>query len=55
MDISNKQKVVDLIANAKRELQPLGKKAEKLQKLSDFLLDRMPKEGDPCASMDSQH
>lgn len=39
-----RQKVRDLIANAKREIKPLGKKAEKLQALADYLLRRMPRE-----------
>ncbi len=38
-----RQKVRDLIARAKREIRPLGKKAERLQYLADFLLQRMPK------------
>jgi geranylgeranyl diphosphate synthase type II len=37
-----RSKVRDLIAHAKREIKPLGKKAEKLQALADFLLERMP-------------
>jgi len=39
-----RQKVRDLIAQAKRQIRPLGKKAEKLQALADFLLKRIPKE-----------
>lgn len=38
-----RQKVRDLLARAKREIRPLGRKAEKLQQLADFLLQRMPK------------
>jgi geranylgeranyl diphosphate synthase type II len=38
-----RQKIRDLIASAKREIHPLGKKAEKLQFLADFLLSRMPR------------
>ena len=39
-----RQKVRDLIAKAKKEIRPLGKKAGKLQILADFLLKRMPKQ-----------
>ena len=38
-----RQKVRDLIAQAKREIRPLGKRADKLQHLADFLLLRMPR------------
>jgi len=38
-----RSQVRDLIAKAKREIHPLGKKAEKLQALADFILERMPK------------
>ncbi|HXV28112.1 MAG TPA: polyprenyl synthetase family protein [bacterium] len=38
-----RQKIRDLVAKAKREIRPLGKKAEKLQALADFLLERMPR------------
>ena len=38
-----KQRVRDLIAITKKEIKPFGKKAEKLQVLSDFLLKRIPK------------
>ncbi|MBI3313525.1 MAG: polyprenyl synthetase family protein [Candidatus Omnitrophica bacterium] len=38
-----KQKIRDLIAKAKREVRPLGRKAEKLQALADILLRRVPK------------
>ena len=44
-------KVRDLIAVAKREIHPLGRKAEKLQMLADFLLERMPQNSH--AKMDS--
>lgn len=39
-----RQKVRDLIAGAKREIRPFGRKADKLLALADFLLRRMPKE-----------
>ena len=39
-----RQKVRDLIAKAKKEIRPLGRRAEKLVTLSDFLLKRIPKE-----------
>ncbi len=38
-----RDKVRDLIASAKRETRPLGKKAEKLQTIADFLLQRLPR------------
>jgi geranylgeranyl diphosphate synthase type II len=38
-----RQKIRDLVAKAKREIRPFGKKAEKLQVLADFLLQRMPR------------
>ncbi len=38
-----RQKIRDLVAKAKREIRPLGKKADKLQALADFLLERMPR------------
>ena len=38
-----RQKVRDLIAKAKREIRPCGKKAVKLQFLADFLLNRVPR------------
>lgn len=38
-----RSKVRDLIAHAKREIKFFGKKAEKLQMLADYLLDRMPR------------
>ena len=38
-----RQKVRDLIARAKKAIHPLGKKAEKLNTLADFLLTRLPK------------
>ncbi|MBI3306307.1 MAG: polyprenyl synthetase family protein [Candidatus Omnitrophica bacterium] len=38
-----KQKIRDLIAKAKKEVRPLGRKAEKMQALADMLLRRMPK------------
>jgi geranylgeranyl pyrophosphate synthase len=38
-----RQKVRDLLAHAKREIRPLGKRGEKLQKLADFLLSRLPR------------
>ncbi len=38
-----RQKIRDLIAKAKRAIRPLGKKADKLQALADFLLERMPR------------
>ena len=37
-----KARVRDLMAHAKRAIHPLGAKAEKLHKLADFLLERMP-------------
>lgn len=36
-------RVRDLIANAKREVRPLGKKADKLMALADFLLNSIPR------------
>lgn len=39
-----RQKVRDLIARAKREIRPFGKKGEKLLALADFLLRRMPRD-----------
>ncbi len=39
-----KQKVRDLIATAKREIRSLGKRAEKLQALADYLLKRIPRD-----------
>ena len=38
-----RQKVRDLIAKAKREIRPFGRRAEKLQMLADFLLRRIPR------------
>lgn len=38
-----RSKVRDLIAHAKREIKFFGKKAEKLQMLADYLLDRLPR------------
>jgi len=38
-----RQKIRDLIAKAKKEIRPLGQKADKLQALADFLLERMPR------------
>ncbi len=38
-----RSKVRDLIAHSKREVKYFGKKAEKLQMLADYLLDRMPR------------
>ncbi len=38
-----RQRVRHLIAHAKREIHPLGKKAEKLLFLADFLLKRLPR------------
>ncbi len=38
-----RSKVRDLIACAKREIKPLGRKGEKLIALADFLLRRMPR------------
>jgi geranylgeranyl diphosphate synthase type II len=38
-----RQKVRDLIAQAKREIRRFGGKAEKLQRLADFLLNRIPR------------
>lgn len=43
-------KVRDLIAHAKREIKSFGKRAEKLQMLADFLLERLP--GREHASVD---
>jgi geranylgeranyl diphosphate synthase type II len=37
-----RQKVRELMAHAKRDIKPFGKKAEKLQMLADFLLERLP-------------
>lgn len=37
-----RDKTRDLIAQAKREIKPLGARAGKLQKLADYLLARMP-------------
>lgn len=48
-----KEQVRDLIAKAKREIRPLGKKAGKLIQLADFLLERMPKEALKNVSVDS--
>lgn len=39
-----RQKIRDLIAHAKREIKFFGKRAEKLQVLADFLLDRVPRQ-----------
>ncbi len=38
-----RQKVRDLIAKSKREIRPLGRKADKLHFLSDFLLKQIPR------------
>lgn len=38
-----RRKARDLIARAKRDIRPLGRKAEKLNTLADFLLRRLPK------------
>lgn len=38
-----RQKIRDLIAKAKKEVRPLGRKAEKLQVLADCLLQRIPR------------
>ena len=38
-----RQKVRDLIARAKREIKPLGRKADKLQFIADILLQRLPR------------
>ena len=40
-----RQKIRDLIAHAKHEIKIFGKKAEKLQMLADFLLERVPRRG----------
>lgn len=45
-----RQKVRELIAHAKRDIKPFGKKAEKLQMLADFLLERVP--GSSYAAVD---
>jgi hypothetical protein len=37
-----RERVRDLIANAKREIKPLGAKAEKLDRLTNDLLNRLP-------------
>lgn len=37
--------VRDLIANAKREIKPLGRRAQDLLQIADFLLERVPGEG----------
>ncbi|MFA6600219.1 MAG: polyprenyl synthetase family protein [Candidatus Omnitrophota bacterium] len=42
-DTEIRQKVRDLVACAKREIRPFAKRAEKLQRLADFLLSRMPR------------
>ncbi len=39
-----RERVRHLIAHAKRAIHPLGKKAEKLHVLADFLLERMPQD-----------
>ena len=38
-----RQRIRDLIAKAKREIKPFGKKGQKLQDLAEFLLERIPK------------
>ena len=38
-----RQRIRDLIAQAMREIKPLGKKGQKLQDLAEFLLERIPK------------
>ncbi len=38
-----RQKVRNLIAHAKREIHPLGRKSDKLQFLADYLLKRLPR------------
>ncbi|HTL47673.1 MAG TPA: polyprenyl synthetase family protein [Verrucomicrobiae bacterium] len=48
-----RMKVRDLIAKAKKEIRALGVKAENLIRLADVLLDRVPKETDVHAPMDS--
>ena len=47
--------VRDLIARAKREVRVLGAKADKLMVLADDLLERMPKETQNHAEMDSKN
>lgn len=47
-----RQKVRDLIAKAKREIRPFGKRADKLHLLADFLLKRMPRESHLHAKVD---
>ena len=39
-----RQKVRDLLARAKREIHPFGRKAEKLLFLADFLVERLPRQ-----------
>jgi len=50
-----RQKARDLIAKAKRQVRPLGKKAGNLVRLADFLLNRMPKEMPKHVAVDSKH